>query len=68
VFERRVLEVFARLGPDAEIAEVESTLQPCYPLTRIVVQDDLAVRDSDPPMIYAFRDGSVVLSQVRSRD
>jgi hypothetical protein len=68
VFERRVLEVFARFGPGAQLPEVEATLQEAYPLARVVEQDDLAVRDSDPPMIYAFRDGSVALSHARNRD
>jgi hypothetical protein len=68
VFERRVLEVFARLGPGARLPEVEATLQEAYPLARVVEQDDLAVRDSDPPMIYAFRDGSVAVSHARNRD
>jgi hypothetical protein len=67
VFERSVLEVLAHLGPDAHLTELEAGLQDRYPLARVVVQDDLAVRDSDPPLVYAFRDGSVAVSQAQNR-
>jgi hypothetical protein len=65
MFERRVLEVFARLGPSAQLIEVEVALQEGYPLARVVEQDDLAVRDGDPPLVYAFRDGSVAITHAK---